>query len=384
MKMSESSFELSKQCKLMVDMHCFDSDISQGITTYIQGIYTYLPSLAKEFTFFFVARDIEKIRAIFGERKNVNYIQIKSKNKFYRLVFEIPSIIRKYEIDIAHFQYVSPIVKNCKTIVTLHDILFVDYPQYFPFLYRLFKGFAFKISASRSDLLCTVSAYSLNQISYHYGISKNKIVITPNAVSKDFFSIIDKEIKAIDGQEIGKYILYVSRIEPRKNHVAIVDAFERLKLASRGYNLVFIGQETVSTPNLWHRIEKLSPEIKSRIRFISQTSYEELKLWYKNASLFIYPTFAEGFGIPPIEAAACGVPVICNNATAMSDFTFFGKNLIDINDRSLLDCRIMDILDKKEQRIEAQIRAEIEAKYNWKNIAESFYNNLSLFGLFKK
>lgn len=260
----------------------------------------------------------------------------------------------------------------------------MDYPQYFPFLYRLFKGFAFKISASRSDLLCTVSAYSLNQISYHYGISKNKIVITPNAVSKDFFSIIDKEIKAIDGQEIGKYILYVSRIEPRKNHVAIVDAFERLKLASRGYNLVFIGQETVSTPNLWHRIEKLSPEIKSRIRFISQTSYEELKLWYKNASLFIYPTFAEGFGIPPIEAAACGVPVICNNATAMSDFTFFGKNLIDINDRSLLDCRIMDILDKKEQRIEAQIRAEIEAKYNWKNIAESFYNNLSLFGLFKK
>lgn len=124
--------------RLLIDCHCFDFEISQGITTYIQGIYSELPDLAQDIEFFFVASNIGKIKRIFGERENIHYVPLVSKNKIYRLLFEIPDIIRKNNIDVAHFQYVSPLIKNCKTIVTLHDILFVDYPQYFPFPYRFF------------------------------------------------------------------------------------------------------------------------------------------------------------------------------------------------------------------------------------------------------
>lgn len=359
--------------RLLVDCHCFDFKISQGITTYIEGIYRYLPSISPDIDFYFVARDIHKIKTIFGDDINIHYIKLSSKNRLYRLLFEIPNIIKKHKIDIAHFQYVSPLLKNCKTIVTLHDILFLDYPQYFPFSYRLFKGFTFKLSAKRADLLCTVSGYSRKQISKHYGIDENKIKITPNAVSEDFYSIEgDKPKKYPD-----KYILYVSRIEPRKNHIAIVKAFERLNLANEGYSLVFIGKETVATPELHQYLENISNDIKGHILIIPQASFSDLKLWYKYASLFIYPTAAEGFGIPPIEAGAAGIPVICNNATAMSDFSFFGENLINIDENNILDNRIMKCLSNNNTSDLKFVSQKINSTYNWHTIASNFNNLLN-------
>lgn len=361
--------------KILVDCHCFDFNISQGITTYIQGLYQNLPSLCQDIEFYFVASKVDKIKSIFGNGNNIHYIPLSSKNRIYRLLFEIPAIIKKNKIDIAHFQYVSPLIKNCKTIVTLHDILFVDYPQYFPFSYRFFKGYTFKLSAQRADLLCTVSDYSRKQISKHYGINPNKIVITPNAVSEDFYSIEGNKPKKFPK----KYLLYVSRIEPRKNHIAIVKAFERLNLAKEGYSLVFIGKETVDTPELHQAIENLSNDIKDQILIIPQASFEDLKLWYKYASLFVYPTVAEGFGIPPIEAGAAEVPVICNDATAMSDFSFFGKNLINIADNNVLDNRIIECLSKTQPTNLKEISQKIRTTYNWHTIAEDFSRSLNQF-----
>jgi len=355
----------------LVDCHCFDSTISQGITTYIKGIYTILPSKAKNIKFFFIAYDIEHIKNIFGEKDNIIYIKLNSTNKLYRLLFEIPNLIRHYKIDFAHFQYVSPIIKNCKTIVTLHDILFIDYPQYFPRSYRFFKGLSFKYSAKTCDLLCTVSNYSKERISIHYKICSNNIIITPNAVSNDFKYIPDIRLKLMPE----KYILYVSRIEPRKNHIAAVNIFNKLNLANEGYKLVFIGKETVATPELYDLINKLPLNIKSNIIIIPQVSYTDLKLWYKNASLFLYPSIAEGFGIPPIEAAVAGVPVICNNSTAMSDFTFFKENLVDFNNEEILIERIRLILTNAIGS--TILRDTILSYYNWETIAKNFLEDIA-------
>lgn len=360
---------------LLIDCHCFDIMLSQGITTYIQGLYQELPSLCPNIEFHFAASNVNKIMSIFNNGNNIHYIPLSSKNRIYRLLFEFPAIIKKYKIDIAHFQYVAPLIKNCKTIVTLHDILFVDYPEYFPFTYRFFKGSTFKLSAKRADLLCTVSDYSRKQISKHYGIDPDKIVITPNAVSENFYSIEGVKPKKFPE----KYILYVSRIEPRKNHIAIVKSFERLNLAKEGYNLVFIGKETIATPELHQAIENLPNDIKGHVLIIPQASFSDLKLWYKYASLFVYPTVAEGFGIPPIEAGAAEVPVICNNATAMSDFSFFGENLINVADNNMLDSRIIACLSKTKPSSLKEISQKIRTTYNWHTIAEDFNKSLNQF-----
>ena len=101
--------------KLFVDCHVFDGKF-QGTRTYIQGIYTNLLH-HKEIDYYFAARDIKNLKRIFGESENVHYITLKSKGSLSRLIFEIPSIIKKYNIDYAHFQYISPLIKNCKEII---------------------------------------------------------------------------------------------------------------------------------------------------------------------------------------------------------------------------------------------------------------------------
>ena len=108
---------------VLVDMHVFD-DKHQGTRTYLRGLYLELIYIAKNWRFFLAANNIENLKNEFGDHHNVTYIPLKRHNKFYRLLIELPLIIKKYEIDCSHFQYITPLFKKGKYIVTTHDILF--------------------------------------------------------------------------------------------------------------------------------------------------------------------------------------------------------------------------------------------------------------------
>ena len=292
-----------------------------------------------------------------------------------RLLVEVPQVIKKYKIDAAHFQYISPLIKNCFTIVTLHDILFKDYPNLFPLSYKLSKDVLFKLSARRANLLFTVSQYSKERINHHYGIPKEQIFVTPNAVSEDFFNIDKANAEDfVQSKGIGKYILYVSRIEPRKNQITVLKIYDEMALWQKGYDLVFIGRKTLPTPKFDFYLKSMNNDVSRHVHIYNQVNYHELKFWYRAASLFIYPALAEGFGIPPIEAGAAEVPCICNNKTAMRDFTFFGKNLIDISNASQLKQAIEENL--LPPTYTSQISIAISKKYNWKVIAQNYYRIL--------
>lgn len=364
--------------RLLVDAHCFDYTTSEGINTYLKGLYSELPRIAPDVDFYFAARDIGKLQSIFGSAVNVHYIELTAASKAKRLLTEMPSIIQRYGIDYAHFQYTAPLIKNCKTIVTLHDVLFKDYPQMFPLSYRLSKDVLFNVSARRADLLLTVSDYSRDRIVEHYGISREKIFVTPNAVSEDFFHIDKAQAKTfVKEKGVDNYILYVSRIEPRKNQVALLRAYYELGLAMKGYDLVFIGRKTLPVPDFDELLASLPETEKQHIHIFNQVRYKELRLWYGAASLFVYPALAEGFGIPPIEAGAAGVPCICSNRTAMADFTFFENNLMDVTDSKALKSAITANLLSPAVNTD-KVRSAIHSKYNWKSIAENFYKQLKI------
>ncbi len=367
--------------RLLVDLHCFDFDTSEGINTYLEGLYREAVELRRDIEFLFAARNVEKIKGIFGEHPNVTYVALTAKNKFYRLLFEFPQLIKRHRVDYAHFQYTSPLIKSCKTIVTLHDILFLDYPQYFPTSYRVVKGILFRISAARADLLLTVSDYSRERIAHHYGIEQESIVVTPNAVDDVFRRVDSAEAQRfISDQGVGRYILYVSRFEPRKNHLRLLKSYCQLRLWERGYSLVLIGKKTIAIEEFDEYLSSLTDEVRSHIYIHNQVPFKELLLWYNQASLFVYPSIAEGFGIPPLEAAMAGVSCICSNKTAMQEFDFFGEDLIDTDDEKLLNKRIINMLEQAETpqapQQKEQTRAKIAAKYNWRSSAEALLSRL--------
>lgn len=362
---------------LLIDAHVFD-EIHQGTRTYIKGLYGELIARMPTTSFFFAAYDIDNLRSEIGNHPNVYFVKLKNK-KFLRLLWEIPLIIRRYKIDYAHFQYISPPIRNCKHIVTTHDILFKDFKNLFPLKYRVIKNCLFWISAKRADILLTVSEYSRKSIAKHYKIPMEKIGLTLNGVSKEFLTTeLSDDFSVIKARyKIDKYILYVSRIEPRKNHLFLLKAFQELRLWERNYKLIFIGKKDFSYHELVNYIDHSPEELRKSTLFLQNVGIGELRVFYEHANLFVYPSLAEGFGIPPIEAISVGTTTLCSNTTAMSAFTFLGNDLFDpYNIVELKDKILNRLLNPSDSDKVARLMREAKEKYSWSESSKNFISYL--------
>lgn len=355
--------------KLLVDAHVFDGKY-QGTRTYLEGLYTHLTQ-HDDIDFYFAAQYEDRLKSVFGESDNIHYVHLSSGNRLKRLAFEYPQVIKEYRIDYAHFQYISPLFKTCKEIVTVHDLLFMDFPEYFPSLYKIKNEFLFKKSAKRADLLLTVSEFSRDEIVRHFGISKDRIHIIYNSILPDSNSSGDIDLKSLYG--LDKFILTVSRLEPRKNHISLMKAFFELGLMDKGYKLVMIGSKDLQNKELFEYYEKLPDNQKEKVLFL-QVPFSHLVELYKHAALFVFPSYGEGFGIPPIEAIAYGCPLLCSNATAMSEFELPNEIMFNPSDLDELKKKMTEQLVRPFSN--KCYRNTIMMKYNWQNIADSYYSIL--------
>ncbi len=361
---------MKKKIKLFVDSHIFDDSL-QGSRTYIKGLYSELIKSDLNVMFYFGAYDIENLRNEFGIHQNVRYVKYLTKNKYVRLTVDIPYNILKHRIDIAHFQYISPLFKLSREILTIHDVLFLDFPDLFPPGYRFKNKVLFNKSARRADYLLTVSEYSRQRISTHFGIKAGNIHVISNGISSQYFNY-DRKLPDIKAKyNVDKYLLYVSRIEPRKNHVLLLKAFIELELWKKDYKLVLIGHKALNSPLFESSLTQLNDTIRKYIILVDESYGDELKSFYRNCALFIYPSLAEGFGIPPLEAVASKVPVLCSNTTAMGDFSFLGDNLF--NPQLINELKEKILLSLNDGKRDFSSDSEyVRSKYNWNNSASEF------------
>lgn len=362
--------------KLFADAHVFDGKY-QGSRTFLKEIYSQLAG-KENLQLYLGAYDTDALKQHFPETKNIHFVSYSSRRAIKRWLFDIPSIIKKYGIHYAHFQYIAPPCKNCRSIVTTHDLLFKEFPKEFSFMYRLSRNFLFKQSARKAAILTTVSDYSKRSIQKYFNIPAPEIHLIPNGVSNLFFAAYDKEqaIQYIQ-QKFGvtKFILLVSRQESRKNHILLLQAFTELKLYEQGYQLVFIGWHENSNNAAYQRMMNSIPAHCSRaVLQLQQVDDADLLQFYRAAAVFVYPSKAEGFGIPPLEAAAVKTPVLCSNTSAMSDFTFFGAYHFDPANYTIFKTKLAVLLNTvPDTAILEQLAASIQQQYNWKRSADMLY-----------
>ena len=363
--------------KLFVDAHVFDTEY-QGSRTFIKELYSQLAT-REGLQLYMGAFDIDQLRTAFPF-DNIQFIPYRHHSGLMRLTRDIPGIIREHGIGYAHFQYILPPARLCRYIATIHDVIFSEFPGEFSLPYRLMKKYLYNNTAKRSDILTTVSQYSKKSIERYLQPGNKPIHVIPNAVSSHYFDDYNKEeaIQHLHSKYgIRKSILYVSRFEPRKNHIGLLRAWLNLGLYKKGYHLVMLGHQSLRISAFQDLMNSLSPDILKYIFINDKIPDDELLQFYRAASVFVYPSKAEGFGICPLEAAALRIPVICSNSSAMEAFDFFGINHIDPNDHGLLEKRLEENLTHPPAAASLlAISRKIRDQYSWENSAEKFYQLL--------
>ena len=357
---------------LLVDMHSFDGK-PEGITTYLQGLYSAaIPLALDQVHFFLCASNCEKLKGIFGEAGNVTYLSIPHSGLMRRILWTYPRLIRQYHIDYAHFQYTIPFRCACKRLVTIHDVFFEDFKDGYSWHYAVPRHLLFKYAARHAEFVFTMCNYSRRRIAHHYGIPYERIELTPNAVSEKLpedvaSSTVDVKRKyGIDGE----YILFLSRKEPRKNHAGLVRAYHASRLWEVNIHLALVGSVSLSVPELETALSQLPPAAKSKVHCMESVEYSELCAWYRQAKAFVFPSLAEGFGIPPLEAAMCRIPTLCSNKTSMGEFAFFGDRLVDPTNENDLTQGLWEIVHADDAERLERIARDVQERYTWEESAK--------------
>lgn len=371
-----------KKTRLLVDARVVGGE-GQGSATYIKGLYNAMyNNYQDKYELYFASYEYKPLKEAFPFLEQSHFIQIKFKSRFKIYFSEFPRIIDAYKIDFGHFQYIVPFRKKCRNIVTVHDVLFNDFPEEFSYLYRLRRNYLFKRSLQQSEIKLTVSEYSRKMIGKSYQLDPAEILITPNAIAEEFIKPYDKvnaEMNIFKQYAIKNFILFVSRIEPRKNQKMLIEAYAKLALHQQGIQLVIIGNDTHNSQIIENALAKLGHSCRENIHWIKYVSDHDLIEFYRASKLFVYPSKAEGFGIPPIEAAAVGINTLCSNTTSMRDFYFFGENHFSPNDLNSLVKKLQENIENPPSAEHLKkIRDIIIEKYSWEKGAKLIHGQIQV------
>ncbi|OCX50238.1 hypothetical protein BEL04_23295 [Mucilaginibacter sp. PPCGB 2223] len=373
---------MSSRMKIFVDAHAFDAGF-QGTQTFIRELYTSLIGLHPELDIYWGAYHADRIQAAFPSVNPVNILPYKKENGgLRRFLFDIPAYLKQHRFNFAHFQYISPRQQdNCRYIVTLHDVLYKTFPGDFSWTYRAARNFLFGKSIKDAAIKTTVSTYSQQKIARYYDIAPSRIHVIPNGVNEAFakFGYDKKAAAELIAEKFGirNFVLYVSRVEPRKNHALLLKKHISLGLFDRGIALVFIGDDSVNVDALQGLIATLTPKQKALFFCLPQVAQDDLTAFYSACRLFVYPSKAEGFGIPPLEAAICRAPVLCSSATAMSNFDFFEPHTFNPEDEYDFEHQYLQMIDAPPTETTLNHIAETVAnRYQWQRSSELFYDLL--------
>lgn len=311
------------------------------------------------------------VHPAFNSIQDVRKIILKGKNKLIFNQFVLPINLWRINADCYLFlAFPAPFLFFSKNAISaIHDIGCWDCPEtnkrgmvaYFRVLYR-------KAALSHKKIV-TVSEFSKNRIIQKLNVRPDDIWVIRNGVSECFldFHYDEKKEKEIR-QKIQlpkKYILCLSTIEPRKNLRLLIDAFNDLKNNGRfDYELVLVGRKGWKIDSI---LDGISEVTRSHILFTGFVEDESLPYIYRNASLFVFPSLYEGFGVPPVEAIACGTPVLSSDATAMPEVLGDAAVYFENNNKQDLEQKIVKMLD-------GGMRAEGKTKkYIWGEQADKLY-----------
>jgi glycosyltransferase involved in cell wall biosynthesis len=284
----------------------------------------------------------------------------------------LPVALRRNRIDIFHSPYnILPLVKICPSIVTIHDVAFEIYPEDFPIADRVYLKMFTCLAAEAADIVIVPSTHVGMNVAQIYKIPESKVRVIYEAADEIFRPMDKQEAKERIAQEYGienDFILYVGFVRPRRNVLTLLKAFHRLrKQYNLRHKLIIVGKNLGSIDFL--NFVKSDQE-KELIHF-NYIPDKDLPLLYNAAEIFVYPSLYEGFGLPLVEAMACGTPIVASNSPPMPEIVGDAGLFVDPLDVSQMAQTIYEVL--ADENLRSNLREKSLKRsllFTWKKTAE--------------
>lgn len=283
---------------------------------------------------------------------------------------------QRERIDLAHVPYFgAPLFPRTRTVVTIHDVIPMLLPLYRgSLLVRAYTRLV-AIASRRADAIIADSECSKRDIVRVIGVDASRVHVVYLAANQRYQRVIDTTGVSQKYSLPAKYLLYLGGFDQRKNVRVIIEAFAQLRdLYSAGCRLVLggvmLGNDSKFFPDP-RRIARESDLPDDAIRYIGWVDEADKPALYSGATVFLFPSLYEGFGLPPLEAMACGVPVIASNASSLPEVVGDAGMLVDPNDVNAWAEAIRTVLTSSMRRVDMSQRGIEQArKFSWRQAAE--------------
>jgi glycosyltransferase involved in cell wall biosynthesis len=344
-----------------------------GIGTYIRNLLRQLARIDQDTEYVLLCREPDLgIAAQLGP--NFRGVVEPSPNYSLREQIHIPWVLRRERPVVFHApHYVLPPAVRCPSVVTIHDCIHLMFPQYLP--NRAAHAYAkasMWAAARRSDRILTVSEASKRDILHFFNVEPEKIVVVYNAIDEHFSAAPSEEQVARIRERYQldhKFVLYVGNIKPHKNLVRLIEAFSRLRRTHDDLKLLIIGDEISRLPALRRAVHR--NKLHKFVRFLGYLKDDTLTVLYRLASVFVFPSLYEGFGLPPLEAMASGTPVVTSNVSSLPEVTGDAAVLVDPYDPDSIGEGMRRILDDPRLAEELRIKGLQRAReFSWARSVE--------------
>ena len=272
--------------------------------------------------------------SLFSSRERFHIVPVPLASRYFRIAWEqtmLPVLARRARLDVLHSpHYTMPFAAGCASVVSFHDMTFFLYPQVHRAYKKLFFTYMMRFSARHAGAIIAISESTRDDVLRILKLEPRKVFTVVYGIDRIFQPLRDEAMFAEVRQKYNlppQYILYVGNLEPRKNLPTLLRAFARLVQKGLPHSLVLAGSRGWMDSDIFSTVQELG--LGARVLFPGYCPQPELPALYGAASLFVYPSLYEGFGLPVLEALACGVPVITSNVSSMPEVAGDAALLVD-------------------------------------------------------
>lgn len=286
-----------------------------------------------------------------------------------------PHVLRAVGAEIAHFTNgMVPLASPVPTVVTIHDMSLTIHPRYHPLRRVLLNRPLVDLAARRAQAVITVSRSAKADIVRLYGLAPERVHVIHEAAAPEFQPVVDVSTLAAVRAHYGladRVILYVGTIEPRKNLPLLLEAFARRRASGDlPHQLVCVGPYGWLSSDISQRIERL--ELTSAVRFTGYVPFEDLPALYSLSEMLVFPSLYEGFGLPVIEAMACGTPVIAGRNSSLGEVAGGAIQHLDVLEADALGEAMVAMANDRDRRDQLAAGGLLRARtFSWERAARA-------------